>query len=270
MDYKLIDHGNGKKLEQFGTHRLIRPCGHAIWPVQHRGEWDTADAHFSREGKKGWEGNLPSSWHMDISGLKVKIAPTDFGHLGAFPEHINNWDWLQEIDLHGKRVLNLFAYSGIATLVAAKAGAKVCHLDSSSGMVQWARENAALNHLSDHPIRWIVDDAVKFVKREIKRESYYDGIILDPPSFGRGAKGEVFKIEEEIVPLLKDCKKLLTKDAQFVFFSCHTPHFSPTVMHHLLESSIGRKKDIESGEMLIRSEKARDLPLGCFARWKAK
>jgi len=268
MKYELIDSGDGKKLEDFGPYRLIRPCGHAFWPISHPKEWETIHATFSREGKKHWTGNFPETWNIEMLDLKFKISPTDFGHLGIFPEHEQAWKWIQHMNLENSKVLNLFAYSGGASLMAAKQGAQVCHLDASPGMVKWARDNAKLNELEKAPIRWIVDDVMKFLKREIKRESLYEGLIVDPPSFGRGNKGEVFKIEEEIIPLLMHCRKVLSKKPKFVFFSCHTPSFSPKVMHHLLELMMkGKGGHIESGEMLIPSKKSRELPMGCYARW---
>jgi 23S rRNA (cytosine1962-C5)-methyltransferase len=164
------------------------------------------------------------------------------------------------------RILNLFAYSGGVTFAAAQQGAQVCHLDASKGMVDWARQNAALNQLQDAPIRWIVDDALKFLRREKKRESLYDGIILDPPTFGRGSQGEVFKIEQDILPLLEACKEVLVKEPRFVIFSCHTPGFTPLVLRHLIEQ-VFPKGRIDTGEMMLHSEGALSIPSGAFARW---
>jgi 23S rRNA (cytosine1962-C5)-methyltransferase len=201
---------------------------------------------------------------MEIKGVRLKIAPTDFGHLGVFPEHAALWDWMGSRIQKGDRVLNLFAYSGGATMKAASMGAEVCHLDASKGMVDWARENGKLNGLEKAPIRWIVDDALKFLKREEKRGSFYEGIVLDPPTFGRGGKGEVFKIEDEIIPLLELCRNVLSKRPKFLIFSCHTPGFTPIVLEHLLFQLFGRK--VESGEMLLESPGAFSIPSGAFAR----
>ena len=266
MNYKLIDSGHGRKLEQWGNLRLSRPAAQAIWkPKLPKKEWDQADALFSREEGLQWEicSNLPDQWRVTLDSLEFKVSPTDFGHLGLFPEHANFWPWITEMSANA-RVLNLFAYTGGATLAAARGGAEVCHLDASKGIVSWARENAALNNMQEKPIRWIVDDAMKFLRREIKRGSRYDGILLDPPSYGRGAKGEIFKIEDEIEELLSLCKQVLTDRPKFVLFTCHTPGFTPTVLSHLLEQMMGSKCD--SGEMLLGEF---PLPLGAYARWSA-
>lgn len=276
MTYALIDSGNELKLERFGAYTLLRPASQALWsPVQPAGIWDAADALFTREKGNKWIRNtkLPVSWTVEIEKLLFKISPTDFGHLGVFPEHSMLWKWIEPL-IKGRKtqpnILNLFAYSGGATLAAAKAGAKVCHLDASKGMVAWARENAALNKLSDAPIRWIVEDVMKFLSREIKRGTRYDGIILDPPSFGRGSKGEVFKIETNIHELLAACRSLLSPDPLFFVLSCHTPGMTPIVLHHIMAQLMGKKGTIETGEMLISGNKTFDLPCGSYARWYDK
>jgi 23S rRNA (cytosine1962-C5)-methyltransferase len=224
---------------------------------------------------------LPSSWEIKAGGLIFKLSSTDFGHLGIFPEQKPFWEWIeQKVSSHAAssfaassfkpRVLNLFAYSGGSTLAAAKGGAAVCHLDASKGMVSWARENAILNGLREAPIRWIVEDVKKFLAREIKRGSRYEGIILDPPTFGRGAKGEIFKIEEEIVPLLRDCTALLSDRPLFVLFSCHTPGFSPLVMQHLMNQAMNQYQGtLEVGEMVLSGHNAIfDVPSGTYAKWE--
>jgi 23S rRNA (cytosine1962-C5)-methyltransferase len=279
--YKLVDSGNGRKLEQFGPYLISRPCSQAVWiPQLSDKEWEKADATFSREqeNKWSWKKQLPDQWQIEIAGIQFQISPTDFGHLGIFPEQKPFWEWLQTtVKQHATpsfkpRVLNLFAYSGGSTLAPAKGGAAVCHLDASKGMVAWARENAQLNRLEQAPIRWIVEDVKKFLMRERKRGSHYEGIILDPPSFGRGAKGEIFKIEEEIVPLLEDCRDLLSESPLFILFSCHTPGFSPLVMEQLLSQTMqGLKGVITSGEMVLSGERPIfDVPSGTFAKWEAK
>lgn len=261
--YQLIDSGDGKKWEQFGPYCLCRPCPQAVWRPQKK---NSADAIFSRENSNRWTeiSPLPKEWDIELQGVRLKIAPTDFGHLGVFPEHAALWDWMAPLIEKGDRVLNLFAYSGGATMKAAQSGAEVCHLDASKGMVDWARENAALNGLKTAPIRWIVDDALKFLKREERRDSRYEGIILDPPTFGRGGKGEVFKIEEQILPLLDLCKQVLSSKPKFIIFSCHTPGFTPIVMEHLLFQVFGKKAI--SGEMLLQSPDTFSIPSGSFAR----
>lgn len=263
MKYALIDSGDQKKLERFGSVTLVRPCGQALWKPSNS-DW-TADATFSREGKKGWDGETPDSWICEHEGIKFRLSATDFGHVGVFPEHSFLWKWAKDQVKPGSRILNLFAYSGAATLALAKAGAEVCHVDASQGMVKWARDNAALNGLQESPIRWIIDDVLKFLKREIRRGRTYDGILLDPPSFGRGAKGEVFKIERDIHELLNLCKQLLSDNPLFVICSNHTNTFTPTVMHHLLDEVFGGH--IEVGELLLKAEKGRDIPTGTYARW---
>lgn len=279
--YTLIDSGKGRKLERFGPYLLSRPCSQAVWqPQLSDKEWDKADATFSREQENKWteKRQLPDNWQVEVAGLMFKISTTDFGHLGIFPEQRPFWEWIQTtLKSHvtasfKPKVLNLFAYSGGSTLAAAKAGAAVCHLDASKGMVTWARENAALNRLEHAPIRWIVEDVKKFLARERKRGSRYEGIILDPPSFGRGAKGEIFKIEEEIIPLLQDCRELLSDHPLFVLFSCHTPGFSPLVMQHLMTQTMqGLKGTLDVGEMVLSGQQSVfEVPSGTYARWEIK
>ena len=266
MTYRLIDSGEGLKLEQFGQFRLVRPCQQALWRKAYPDEWKTIDASFSREDKKGWTffRKLPQEWTAKIGGVQFKIAPTDFGHLGVFPEHAALWQSFAPT-AHDSQILNLFAYSGGATMAFAAAGAKVCHLDASKGMVDWARENAALNHLEKAPIRWIVDDAIKFLRREVRREVRYEGILLDPPTFGRGAQGEVFKIEQDIVPLLELCQSVLSKTPRFVALSCHTPGVTPLVLEHLARQ-VFPDTNIQTGEMCLTSEGALSIPSGSYAK----
>lgn len=275
--YQLIDSGHGRKLERFGHYLLSRPCSQAVWkPQLNQDMWNKAHGVFSRENENKWhQQSIPEVWQIEVSSIIFKISPTDFGHLGIFPEQKPFWAWIQRIlkehssKEHQLKVLNLFAYSGGSTLAAAKGGAAVCHLDASKGMVTWARENAALNGLEQAPIRWIVDDVKKFLLRELKRGIRYDGIILDPPSFGRGSKGEIFKIEEDIIPLLQDCRQLLSEQPLFVLFSCHTPGFSPIVMQHLMAQMMqGIKGKIEVGEMALEGdEKTFSVPSGTYAKW---
>ncbi|MCB1119180.1 MAG: class I SAM-dependent methyltransferase [Chlamydiia bacterium] len=266
VDYALLDSGNGRKLEKFGPYTLDRPAAQAVWkPKLSKSQWQQADLFFTREGKYAWKrrSNVPDEWQITIDSLKFQMQLTDFGHLGIFPEQIPLWKWIQSRITRPMRVLNLFAYSGGATLAAAQAGAEVCHLDASKGMVAWARENAALNQLDKAPIRWIVDDVNKFLLRELNRKRQYDAIILDPPSFGRGAKGEIFKIEHHLNPLLDQCRSLLTVTPAFILFSCHTPGFTPTTMQLLLEQLNLPKGKIEVGEMLLEET----LPSGVYGRW---
>lgn len=264
--YQLIDSGKEQKLERFGDHTLIRPCPQAIWRPEHPEGWADADAIFSREKEERWQfrRELPKSWIVDIGSVRFKIAPTDFGHLGVFPEHAFLWNTMRSWVRPKMRILNLFAYSGGVTLAAAQKGAEVCHLDSSKGMVDWARENAAINGLTKAPIRWIVDDAIKFLKREAKRNSFYEGIILDPPTFGRGSQGEVFKIERDLMPLLEYCRAVLSPKKAFLILSCHTPGLTPLSLQQAL-GQLFQPEKIESGEMALLSEGGFSIPSGSYA-----
>jgi len=265
--YELIDSGGGRKLERFGKYVLSRPCSQALWEPQHKKAWKRADAVFTRDEKGHWEftTKLPESWVVDIDGMKMRVQLTDFGHVGLFAEQRMFWKRMREIIRPGQRVLNLFAYSGGSTLCCAQKGASLCHLDASKGMVDWARQNAALNGLEKAPIRWIVEDAMKFLQREQRRGSFYDAIILDPPSFGRGSKGEVFKIERDIQKLLGLCRDCLSSAPSFVLFSCHTPGFTPLTVSHLLEDAMP-KGEIEFGEMCLEAERV--VPSGVYAFWR--
>lgn len=271
MTYQLLDSGQGRKLERFGAFILDRPAGAALWqPLAKAQLWQQAHARFTRDGQKEWEkrGHLPADWVVECAGMQFRIALTDFGHVGLFAEQKASWEWIYAQVEKAKRpieVLNLFAYSGGSTLAAARAGASVCHLDASAGMVDWAKKNGEINGLGRATIRWIVDDVTKFLKRELKRGKKYDAIILDPPSFGRGPKGELFKIEEQLPELLGMCEALLSSRPLFVLLSCHTPGITPLTLRYLLQETVGRKLPfIEQGEMVIEGE--RPLPSGVFAR----
>ena len=270
-DYALIDSGEGRKLEKFGPYVLSRPAGQALWsPQQSPSVWKQAHAIFTREEQFNWQKEeLPNDWEIDVEGIRFLLKPTDFGHLGIFPEQRPLWRWIRQQSHTKLNVLNLFAYSGGATLAAAQGGAKVCHLDASKGMVSWARDNAKLNQLEKAPIRWIIEDVNKFLEREIRRGTRYDAIILDPPSFGRGAKGEVFKIEGQLVRLLENCRQLLTPSPTFVVLSCHTPGLTPKGLENLLKQTLKNLKgSIDSGEMVLEGKNAFPLPSGGFARWQ--
>lgn len=277
MTYSLLDSGDQFKLERFGKYVLARPCAQAVWrPLLPANIWKGADAHFTREQGNKWSSkSLPESWETALHGLKFKVTPTDFGHIGIFPEHSSQWEWMEARLKESKKqpqILNLFAYTGGATLAAARAGASVCHLDASRAAVAWARENAALNALESKPIRWIVEDVIKFLQREMRRGVRYDGIILDPPSFGRGRQGEVFKIEQDLQELLQHCRKLLSEQPLFVIFTSHTPGFTPLVMQYLLQQTMhGVKGTVEAGEMALPANDPKVLPVpsGSFARWHA-
>jgi 23S rRNA (cytosine1962-C5)-methyltransferase len=269
-DYQLLDSGDLSKLEKFGPYIIERPSPVALWPKQNPSLWKKKHANFSREENKGWKfyEKIPSSWTIEMASLTFKLACTDFGHLGLFPEHAAFWDLPLPKDRQ-IRVLNLFAYTGGATLSFARhPNVEVCHVDASKKSVAWAKENAALSGLEKAKTRWIIDDVRKFLEREIKRGSFYDIVILDPPSFGRGAQFELFQIEQDINPLLELCKKVLSPNPLFVIFTSHTPGFTPIVMKQLLEAHFG--EGAEGGEMKIPSSTSFLLPAGSFGLWTAR
>lgn len=264
-DYELLDSGNGRKLERFGKYVLARPCSQALWrPARSPEDWARADASFDREDGNRWRGrsNLPKAWTVETAGLRFRLGGTDFGHLGIFPEQRAQWAWIRE-RARG-RVLNLFAYSGGSTLAAAQGGAEVCHLDASKGMVEWARENARLNGLAAHPIRWIVEDAHKFMRREIRRGRRYEAVVLDPPTFGRGANGEMYKIERDLQETLGLARDLLSDRPAFVLFSSHTPGLTETVARNVLGQLFPSAR-LEAGEMLLEGSSL-PCPSGVYCR----
>ena len=279
MDYRLIDTGNRNKLEQVGPYTLVRPAPQAIWAPRQPSSWSKADATYDRNSKGSgeweWRRDVKREFDILFSDLAMRIRLTDFGHLGLFAEQADNWQWIRDtirerlrVSSGNINVLNLFAYTGGSTLAASQAGAQVVHVDAAKGVVDWARENAQLSHLDNRPIRWIVDDAVKFVQREVRRGNKYHGIIMDPPSFGRGPKGQVFKIENQLPDLLDGCRELLARNALFctVYGSyawIHTAgHAESTGRNN--RRSVG---SLESGEMTLIDEQNRCLPSGAYARW---
>lgn len=275
-DYALLDSGHGRKLERFGNYLLDRPCAQAVWAPAQPYLWKQANARFTRKNGLEWRGRdrLPEHWAIQVNGVTMNLSTTDFGHLGIFPETRAIWQWLRErcTAENQKRstpiqFLNLFAYSGGATLAAAQGGAHCCHVDASKGMVQWARENATLNQLEDHPIRWIVDDVNKFLQREERRGRRYDAILLDPPSFGRGKGGELYKIEHVMLETLERVRAVLSDRPAFVYLTSHTPGFTPIVLDNLLHQLLP-KRTIEHGEMLLTGEDGTcPVPSGTWARW---
>ena len=275
QDYELIDTSSGEKLERWGKVRLIRPDPQIIWKTPKGTDWQKADAHYHRSNKGGgqWETlkKLPESWQVNYDGLVFKISPTGFKHTGLFPEQAVNWDLFRKLIREAGRpisVLNLFAYTGGATLACLQAGAAVCHVDASKGMVQWAKDNAALSGLSDRPVRWIVDDCEKFVQREIRRGHHYDAIIMDPPSYGRGPGGEVWQLEERIYDLLSLCTGVLSDKPLFFALNSYTTGLSPSVMAHLLGVTLGRQfeGEITADEIgLPESRSGLTLPCGSTA-----
>lgn len=280
-DYELIDSGNGKKLERYGVYTLARPDPQALWlPKLPEGTWNKADAIFIRKGKTtDWKKkkDLPESWRINFGGLQMEIQTTTFKHTGLFPEQLFNWIWMEEEitqykarnTKHKIKVLNLFGYTGGATLICAKAGAEVVHLDGSKLSIAWARRNQEQSGLSDKPIRWILDDALVFLKREVKRGNYYDGIIMDPPAFGHGPKGEVWKIEENFTELMELSRKVLSEDPIFFLINGYASGFSPIAYENNLKDIMSKYKGtIEIGELAIEENKTRRLlPSGIFARW---
>jgi len=277
-DYELLDSGNGQKLERFGSVILARPCAQAVWEPSHPELWASASATFDRKDGLNWHGRerLPEEWIVTVRGVRMRLSTTDFGHLGIFPETLDLWEWIagavrRERETRGvaPHFLNLFAYSGGATLAAAQAGAQCCHLDASKGMVEWARGNAALNGLQDAGTRFIVDDVGAFLKREVRRGRQYDCVLLDPPSFGRGKRGELYKVEKNVQETLDLVRQILSDTPLFVILTSHTPGFSPIVLRNLLEQTFG-KGTLSCGEMLLHGEEGvLDLPSGTWGRWEA-
>ena len=278
-DYEVIDTGNKEKLERWNNIILRRPDPVCIWPIEDESIWKQADAVYHRSNKGGgqWEfkKSIKEFWTISYKGLHFKISPTGFKHTGLFPEQAANWDFImksiRESNRKDIRILNLFAYTGGATMAASYAGAsEVVHVDASKGMVQWAKENMQCSHLEDHKIRFIVEDCLKFVKREQRRGRKYDGIIMDPPSYGRGPKKELWKLEDNLFELISECQKLLSEDAIFFLISCYTTGFSCSTLQESLERTIQKEKGghIETGENLLPvSTNESLLPCGIFGRW---
>ena len=276
-EYEVIDTSKGEKLERWGDYLLVRPDPQVIWdtPKKNRG-WKHMNGHYHRSKKGGgeWEFfKLPEEWTISYRELNFRLKPFSFKHTGLFPEQAVNWDWCSErIREAGRpvKVLNLFAYTGGATLAAASAGASVTHVDASKGMVTWAKENAAASHLEDAPVRWLVDDCVKFVEREIRRGNHYDAIIMDPPSYGRGPKGEIWKIEESIYPFVELAAQLLSDDALFFLINSYTTGLQPAVLSYMLSAVIQKKRggEVQSSEIgLPVSSNGLVLPCGATGRW---
>ena len=277
-DYEVLDTSNGEKLERWGDYFLVRPDPQVLWntPKKLR-QWKKPNGHYHRSHKGGgqWEFfDLPKTWDIHYKELKFHLQPFSFKHTGLFPEQAVNWDWFSEkIRKAGRpvKVFNLFAYTGGATLAAAAAGASVTHVDASKGMVNWAKENAQLSGLREKPIRWLVDDCVKFVEREIRRGNHYDGIIMDPPSYGRGPKGEIWKIEEKIYPFIELCTKILSDDPLFFLVNSYTTGLQPAVLTYMLETQVAAKfggKVISDEIGLPVSSNGLVLPCGASGRWE--
>ena len=277
-DYRILDTSSGEKLEMWGDVCLARPDPQIIWNTPKGKIWKKADAHYQRSNTGGgqWEfyHKLPEHGAISYKDLRFQIKPTGFKHTGLFPEQAVNWDLFDRLIRQAGReirVLNLFAYTGGATLACAAAGASVCHVDASKGMVAWARENASLSHLTEKPIRWIVDDCEKFVSREIKRGKTYDAIIMDPPSYGRGPSGEVWQLEERIYDLVQLCTGVLSDDPLFFALNSYTTGLSPSVMSYLLGVTVGKKFGgrVSADEIgLPVAQSGYNLPCGSTAIWQ--
>lgn len=276
-DYEVLDCSKGEKLERWGDYLLIRPDPQVIWdsPRSHKG-WKRPDGHYHRSSKGGgeWEFfDLPKQWDIRYRDLTFHLKPFSFKHTGLFPEQAANWDWFSQKIRQANRpikILNLFAYTGGATVAAAQAGASVTHVDASKGMVGWAKENAKSSGLEHAPIRWIVDDCVKFVEREIRRGNHYDAIIMDPPSYGRGPKGEIWKIEDSIHPFIKLCARLLSEQPLFFLINSYTTGLAPSVLSYMLslEVCLTHGGFVQSEEIgLPVSGSGLILPCGASGRW---
>ena len=282
-DYEVLDTSAGEKLERWGKYILVRPDPQVIWDTPHKApEWKRKNGHYHRSNKGGgqWEFfNLPEQWDVSYRDLTFHLKPFSFKHTGLFPEQAVNWDWTggliqsakQEAPGRELKVLNLFAYTGGATVACAKAGAAVTHVDASKGMVTWAKENAAASGLAESPIRYLVDDCVKFVEREIRRGNHYDAIIMDPPSYGRGPKGEIWKIEDSIHGLIQLCAKLLSDEPLFFLINSYTTGLAPAVLTYMLSTELKKfKGHVDSQEIgLPVSSNGLILPCGASGRWES-
>lgn len=278
-DYELLDSGDGEKLERYGNILIARPDPQSLWNKNFDElEWGKANAYFKRVSENaGWStrGKVPERWQIEFGNLKFWIKLSAFKHTGLFPEQSANWDWFSNLiekrKAEGSKVsvLNLFGYTGGATLAAAKAGAEVCHVDGSKVAISWAKDNAELSGLKEKPIRWILDDAAKFVQREIKRGRKYDGIIMDPPAFGHGPKGELWKIENSFLPFIKSCRQVLTDKPLFFLINGYASGYSALAYKNNLGNLMGGLGgDVEIGELTIAEKNGnRLLPAGIFARW---
>lgn len=276
--YALLDFGQGRRLERVGGVVLDRPAPAVDGvAVADRGCWSQADARFVRraDGEQGeWElvRELPERWTVSHGGIVLELKRTDFGHLGVFPEQARNWDWIaRQVSAAGRplRVLNLFAYTGGSTLAAAAAGAEVTHVDAAKNVVAWARRNAELSGLADAPVRWIAEDAMKFVGRELRRGRRYDAVVLDPPSYGHGPRGEAWRLGKHLPPLLEACSQLASPQRQFVLLTCHTPEYGPARLADLLADTLSVAGHLQADPLTLSTAAGRELPCGVSVRWSA-
>jgi 23S rRNA (cytosine1962-C5)-methyltransferase len=276
--YQLLDFGDGRKLERFAGVVLDRPCPAADRPRQDAGLWQQADARFLRKEEESGEwqqdGSLPETWMIQHAEVSMQLKPTPFGHVGLFAEQAANWDWIaQRVKRAGRplRVLDLFAYTGGSTLAAASAGAEVTHVDAAKNVVAWARQNAELSNLADAPIRWIVEDALKFVEREVRRANTYDAVILDPPSYGRGPKGERWQLSQSLMPLLELCGKLTADHRAFLLLTCHTQGVGPAEAGAYLSDAVfgSCQAPPTAKQITISAASGSKLRSGVVVRWPA-
>jgi 23S rRNA (cytosine1962-C5)-methyltransferase len=274
-DYELLDSGDGLKLERFGSYQFVRPEATALWkPALSPAIWDAAHGVFAG-GQWNFRKPVDARWQMHYNDIRFWSETTPFRHLGVFPEQAAQWDWLRACIVSANRpikLLNLFAYTGIASLVAASVGAQVTHVDSAKNTVAWARENAELSGLSDRPIRWIVDDALKFTEREVRRGVKYDAILMDPPPFGHGTKGEVWKFEKSLHPLLDACRAVLSAAPLLLLITAYTTKTTvPSLAHNLTHTMEGLDGVVEAGTLSTREQHSgRTIPLAMFARWQSR
>ena len=271
MKYQVLDSGDFEKLEQIGEYKIIRPSLNSAYKKTKPEIWKDISAHYTKndKGSGSWKyiKKIPESFEINFDELTAKLKFTPFGHIGFFSEQEENWKLIQKLGTikNNFEVMNLFAYSGLSTLAALNASYSVCHVDSSKGMISWAKENANLSGLLENKVRWIEDDVLKFLKREVRREKTYKGFILDPPSFGRGAKGEIWKIESDLIPLLEELMKLCDNSPEFVILSCHSSGFSPMTLSRILESMIKIEGKHFYKELYIKEKSGKKLPSGFCA-----
>ena len=279
LDYEVIDTGDGEKLERWKDVILRRPDPQAIWPKQDVALWEKFDGWYHRSARGGgeWEfrRKLPERWTVDYRDLKFYVRPTGFKHTGLFPEQAVNWDWMADLIKNAGRsikVLNLFGYTGGATIACAMAGAKVTHVDAAKGMVQWAGENRDLSRCDETRTRWIIEDAGKFVAREMRRGNTYDGILMDPPSYGRGPGGEVWKLENELFGLVSACEKVLSENALFMLINSYTTGLQPAVLNNMLAMTVAKTRggSVVADEIVLPVTAGGVLPCGASGRWQGK